>query len=98
MDWLELETVERKRGEYELKRKQAELGAAFRERELQLKERQTRIAEKRFRLEREKARANMQALESKAAAGQALTEDDLRKVREIYGLYENDSNEEIRNA
>ena len=90
MDLLALETVERKRGEYELKQRQAQLSAAFRERELQLKERQTRISEKRFRLERDKAKAHVQTLERKVAGGQRLTQDDVRKIREIYGLYEDE--------
>ena len=88
MDLLALETVERKRGEYELKQRQAQWSAEFRERELRLKERQTRIAEKRFRLIRDKAKASLETLEEKASAGGRLSADDLRKIREIYGLYE----------
>lgn len=91
MDLLALETVERKRGEYELKQQQAAWSAEVKQRELELKERQVRIAEKRFQMVREKAKAHVQTLERKVAGGRSLTQDDVRRIREIYGLYEDES-------
>ena len=87
IDFLDLETAERRRSEFELKQRQAQLSAAFRERELNLKERQTRIAEERFQLDRAKAQAVLDRLTRKAQTGQRLTTDDVRRVQEVYGLY-----------
>ena len=88
LDLLKLEESERKRGEYELKQRQAYLLNFFRERDLELKDRKQNLAEKQFELQREKARANFQELERKAQAGESLNPEDLRRIREIYGLYD----------
>ena len=88
LDLLKLEEAERKRGDYELKQRQAHFSNLYRERELDLKERKHLLAEKEFQLQREKGRANLQELERKAHAGQSLTPDDVRRIREIYGLYD----------
>ena len=88
LDLLKLEEAERKRGEYELKQRQANFSNLYRERELDLKERKHSLAEKEFQIQREKARANFQELERKAHAGQSLTPDDVRRIREIFGLYD----------
>ena len=85
---LDLEAAERRRGEFELKRKQAQLSAEHRQRELDLKERQTKLAERRFQFDREKAQATLDRLSRKADAGRPLSRDDLRRIKEIYGLYE----------
>jgi hypothetical protein len=86
LDLLKLEESERKRGEYELKQRQAHFSNLYREQDLQLKDRKQNLAEKQFELQREKARANFQELERKAQAGESLTSDDIRRIREIYGL------------
>ena len=88
LDLLKLEEAERKRGEYELRQRQAHFSNLYRERELELKERKHILAEKQFQLQREKVRANVQELERKAASGQPLTKEDIRRIREIYGLYD----------
>ena len=88
LDLLKLEEAERKRGEYELRQRQAHFSNLYRERELELKERKHTLAEKQFQLQREKVRANFQELERKAASGQPLTKEDIRRIREIYGLYD----------
>ena len=56
-----------------------------------IKERHATLDEKRFRLQRERAKASVQQLEHKAATGKRLTQDDIRKIQEIYGIYEADS-------
>ena len=88
LDLLKLEESERKRGEYELKQRQTQSLNRFREWEMQIKERKHQLAEKQFELQREKARANFQELERKAQAGESLNPEDLRRIREIYGLYD----------
>jgi hypothetical protein len=88
LDLLKLEEAERKRSEFEMRQRQAHFSNLYRERELDLKERKHALAEREFQLQREKARANFQELERKASAGESLTADDLRRVREIYGLYD----------
>ena len=88
LDLLKLEEAERKRGEYELKQRQAHFSNLYRERELELKGRKHNLAEKQFQLQRERARAAVDQLEGKARAGQPLSRDDIRRIREIYGLYD----------
>ncbi|MGH9784891.1 MAG: hypothetical protein ACRD88_11975 [Terriglobia bacterium] len=88
LDLLKLEEAERKRGEYELKQRQAHFSNLYREQELDLKKRKHHLVEKQFELQREKARANFQELERKAQAGESLGPDDLRRIREIFGLYD----------
>jgi len=88
LDLLKLEEAERKRSEFEMRQRQVHFSNLYRERELDLKERKHALAEKEFQLQREKARANFQELERKASTGESLTTDDLRRVREIYGLYD----------
>jgi hypothetical protein len=88
LDLFKLEAAERLRSAIDLRREQAALTARHKERDLDLKERHANIEERRFQLEREKARANFEKLERKAAAGRPLTLDDIRKIKEIYGIYE----------
>ncbi|MND05714.1 hypothetical protein D3C83_266770 [compost metagenome] len=45
--------------------------------------------------DREKRAAELKRLEDKAQSGQPLTSDDIRRIREIYGL--EDSEFEIQN-
>lgn len=85
-DLLDLEAAERRRGEFDLKRAQAKLSAEFRGRELAIKERQARLAERRFRFDRKKAQATFDQLARKASAGERITDDDMRLIREVYGL------------
>lgn len=87
-DLFKLDDAERKRREFELKQKQSRLAGKQKKRELDLKERQAQLAEQRFALDREKAQATVDRLERKAAAGESLTPDDVRHIREIYGLYD----------
>lgn len=86
LDLLKLEEAERKRGEFELKQRQAHFLNLYRERDMELKEHKHDLAERQFQLQRETARANFQELERKAQAGESLSPDDLRRIREIYGL------------
>lgn len=86
LDLLKLEEAERKRGEFELKQRQAHSLNRYREWEMELKERKHTLAEKQFQLQRERAHASFQELERTAQAGQPLSSDDLRRIREIYGL------------
>ena len=88
LDLLKLEESERKRGEYELKQRQALSSNRYREWELQIKDRRHALAEKQFQFQCERARANVQELERKAQAGESLSPDDIRRIREIYGLYD----------
>jgi hypothetical protein len=88
LDLLKLEEADRKRCELELKQQQALSSNRYREWELQIKERKHQLAEKQFEFQRERARANFQELERKAQAGQSLSSDDIRRIREIYGLSE----------
>jgi hypothetical protein len=60
-------------------------------RSLDLKEREIAIAEKKFAIlqaEREKAIAATEELKNKVGSGKQLTLDDMRKIREVYGLSE----------
>ena len=80
-DLFKLDDAERKRREFELKQKQA----------LELKERQTQLAEQRLQLDREKIQALLEKLHGKARAGEPLTAEDVKRIREIYGLYDGES-------
>jgi hypothetical protein len=91
LDLFKLEAAERLRSAIDLRREQAALSARHKERDLDLKERHANIEEQRFQLEREKAKTNFEKLERKAAAGRPLTLDDIRKIKEIYGIYESES-------
>ncbi len=56
---------------------------------LALKEREIALSESKFALlkaERERALAATSELEKKAQSGQQLTADDIRRIREVYGL------------
>ena len=86
LDLLKLEEADRKRGEFEFKQRQGYLLNFFRERDMEVKERKQDLAEKQFELQRETARANFQELERKAQAGESLNAEDIRRIREIYGL------------
>jgi hypothetical protein len=75
MNPLALEAAERKRQELKLKEKQ-----------FLLAERRVDVFEKRLLFDRERRAAELKRLEDKAHAGQPLTPDDIRRIREIYGL------------
>jgi len=75
MNPLALEAAERKRQELKLK-----------ERQFLLAERRVEVVEKRLLFDREKRAAELKRLEEKAQTGQPLTPDDIRRIREIYGL------------
>jgi hypothetical protein len=56
---------------------------------IDLKERQVRLDEAKFEIlkaEREKAIKTAEELETKVASGRQLTEDDIRRIREVYGI------------
>ena len=95
-DLFKLDDAERKRREFELKQKQARQAARREKKELELKERQTRLAEQSFQIDREKAQAALKKLERKAEKGQSLSREDVRRIREIYGLYEEEPELEVR--
>jgi hypothetical protein len=86
LDLLTLEEHERKRSDFDLKERQAHFCNLFREQDMALKQRKQDLAEKVFRLRRKQAHVSFAALEQKAAAGQALTADDMQQIRAIYGL------------
>ena len=95
MNPLLLETAQRKRRELELKEEQARRASEQKEREFQIKEQQVGLAkrrveitEQRFQLDREKAEAVLKRLEHKASTGESLTPDDIRRIKEIYGIYD----------
>lgn len=72
LDW---EAAERKRRELALK-----------ERHVEVAERRVKVFEERLRLDREKMQAALEKLDRKAEAGQPLSPEDVRRIREIYGL------------
>ena len=74
LDW---DAAERKRRELRLKEKQTELA-----------ERRVKVSEQRLKLIRDKAKSEIDKLERKAQAGKSLSPEDVRRIREIYGLYE----------
>jgi len=88
LDLLKLEEADRKRGEYELKVRQARSLSEFREWDMHLKYRKQELAEKEFETRIERLQASFQELERKAQTGESLSAEDVRRVREIYGLYE----------
>jgi hypothetical protein len=103
MNPLLLETAHRKRRELELKEEQARRASEQKEREFQIKEQQiglakrrVEITEQRFQLDREKAEAILKQLEHKASSGEPLTPEDVRRFREMYGLYEEEKESEVR--
>ena len=90
-DLFKLDDAERKRREFELKQKQARQSARRATKALELKERQTQLAEQRLQLDREKIQALLEKLHGKARAGEPLTAEDVKRIREIYGLYDGES-------
>ena len=80
MNPLALEAAERKRQELKLKEKQ-----------FLLAERRVEVVEKRLQFDREKRAAELKRLEDKVQTGQPLTFDDIRRIREIYGLEDSES-------
>jgi len=97
VDVLKLEAAERQRSSLDLRREQLHIVREQREREIALKERGVALQEERFREEREqqkeKARAQIENLERKAAAGKRLTTEDMRDIRAIYGIYDEEKSE-----
>jgi len=93
LDLLKLEEADRKRAELQLKQQQAHSLIHYREWDRGLKERKQDLAEKQFRLQRKTARAHFQELEQKARTGQSLSADEVRRIREIYGLPDEEERE-----
>ena len=82
LDW---DAAHRRRRELALKEKQVELA-----------ERRLQISEERLQLDRAKMQAALDQLDRKAQKGQPLTPEDVRRIREIYGLYEEEAKSEPR--
>jgi hypothetical protein len=77
MNPLLFEAVERKRIELDLHKKQVSLA-----------ERRVQVFEERLHLDRKKAQAITQKLERKARCGSSVTPQEIRQIREIYGVYD----------
>jgi len=86
LDLLKLEEADRKRGEYELKQRQAGALNQYREWDMGLKYRKQELAEKQFELQNERARASFEEMERKVQKGESLSAEDVRRIREIFGL------------
>ena len=74
---LQLESAERKRRELALKEEQ-----------VQFTERRVKVFEQRWELNRRKAQAEFKKLDRKAKLGKSLTSGDVRRMREIYEIYD----------
>ncbi len=74
---LQLESAERKRRELALKEEQVRFTG-----------RRVKVFEQRLELYRKKAKADIKKLDRKAKLGESLTADDVRRIREIYGIYD----------
>ena len=96
-DLFKLDDAERKRREFELKQKQSRASTRHKKRELDLKERQTHLDEQRWNLDHKKAQATLDQLDRKAQAGKSLSPEDVRRIREIFGLYE-DTSQQIEDS
>jgi hypothetical protein len=96
LDLFKLEAAERQRNTLDLRREQFVVTVAHREREMDLKERHAAITAERFALDQRKAQAVLATLEHKAGRGRQITLNDLRCIREIYGLstVETETNDE----
>ena len=93
LDLLELDEADRRRGEYELKQRQADALNQYREWDMGLKYRKQELAEKQVELQHERARASFEELERKAQTGERLSAEDVRRIREIYGLGDEEEQE-----
>ena len=80
---LHLEAAHRKRRELDLK-----------EKHMLLSERRVEVYEQRFQLDRQKKQADLDKFNRKAQSGQSLTAEDVRRIKEIYGIYEDISPDE----
>ena len=85
-DLFKLDDAERKRKELELKQKQERQAARREKKELEMKERQVRLAEEKLELMREQMKPALEKLDRKAQKGERLSAEDVRRIREIYGL------------
>lgn len=74
---LQLESAERKRRELALKEEQ-----------VQLTGRRVKVFEQRWEINRRKAQAELKKLDRKAKLGESLTAGDVRRMREIYEIYD----------
>ena len=83
MNPLTLETAERKRQELKIK-----------ERQMLLAERRVEVVEQRLQFDRDRRSAELKRLDEKAHKGQPLTPEDVRRIREIYGLADERAAEE----
>ena len=102
---LQLEAAHRKRRELALKEKQARMAAEQKEQEMELKkkqaqltERRVKVFEERLKLDREKMQAALDKLDRKAQLGEPLTAEDVKRIREIYGLYDEGQAEQVLGA
>ena len=77
MNPMILEAIDRKRIELDLHKKQVSLA-----------ERRVQVFEERLQLDRKKAQALTQKLERKARSGASVTPEEIRQIREIYGVYD----------
>lgn len=77
MNPLLFEAAERRRIELDLHKKQVSLA-----------ERRVQVFEQRLHLDRKKAQAITQKLERKARRGASVTPQEIRQIREIYGVYD----------
>jgi len=87
-DLFKLDDAERRRRELELKQKQARQATKHKRREIELKERKMQLDEQRLKLGQA-----LDRLEDKASSGE-LTQEDVRRFREMYGLYDDEKKSE----
>jgi len=85
-DVFKLDDAERKRRELELKLKQERQAARREKKELEMKERQVRLAEEKLELVREQMKPAIETLDRKAQTGELVKVEDVRRIREIFGL------------
>jgi hypothetical protein len=77
MNPLLFEAADRRRIELDLHKKQVSLA-----------ERRVQVFEERLHLDRKKAQALTEKLERKARIGASVTPEEIRQIREIYGVYD----------
>ena len=77
MNPLLFEAADRRRIELDLHKKQVSLA-----------ERRVQVFEQRLHLDRKKAQALTKKLERKARTGHSVTPQEIRQIREIYGVYD----------
>ena len=93
-DVFKLDDAERKRRELELKLKQERKAARREKKELEMKERQVRLAEEKLQLVREQMGEAIKKLDRKTQRGELVSTEDVRRIREIFGLGDDEPEEE----